>query len=59
LEAGGERTRVMKARIRLGDTLLAAGQRDAAKGVFAAVASHPNVKGPQQEAARRALAEIG
>jgi HEAT repeat protein len=59
LDAGGQQPRVLKARVRLGDTLLKAGQRDAAKFVFEAVAKYPHGKGPQQAAAQRALEEIG
>ena len=50
--------RLAKARIRLGDRLLSAGNREAAKAIFQEVAASAADQ-PQKDAAARALAEIG
>jgi hypothetical protein len=53
-----EKARLAKARVRLADTLAQAGQKEAAKAVFQAVAQS-EADGPQKQAASRALAELG
>lgn len=61
LAAGGsERTivRIVRARLRLADSLVHAGHSDSAKAVFQAIAAGPAAP-IQQAAAQRALAELG
>jgi HEAT repeat protein len=57
IDARGRR-RALKARLRLAETLAAAGDRNGAKRVFEAVLAC-NAEAPQAEAARRGLARLG